>query len=82
VILPRRLRCEELERDTEQGLVDVKLAFELPRGAYATMLLARLFPSGRAPAPEDPRHADRLKVARARDPTRPRAARRRNTRRP
>jgi tRNA pseudouridine13 synthase len=81
VILPRRLRCEELERDTEQGLVDVKLAFELPRGAYATMLLARLFPTAEAPGPEDPRHADRLKSRRPRPDPSPRP-RRRNTRRP
>lgn len=63
-ILPRRLRCEEVGRDTELGLIDVKLAFELPRGAYATMLIARLFPTAEAPAPEDPRHADRLKLRR------------------
>ena len=73
-ILPRRLRCEEVGRDTEQGLVDVKLAFELPRGAYATMLLGRLFPDGQAPQPEDPRHADRLK--KRRPPPSPRGPRR------
>jgi tRNA pseudouridine13 synthase len=89
VILPRRLRSEEVGRDTEQGLVDVKLAFELPRGAYATMLLARLFPSAEPPAPEDPRHADRLALRRNRrdEPPRRGGARRpgpprRNTRNP
>lgn len=66
VILPRRLRSEEAGRDTEQGLIDAKLSFELPRGAYATMLLARLFPAAEPPAPEEPRHADRLKLKRAR----------------
>jgi len=64
VILPRRVRSEEVGRDTEAGLIDVKLSFELPRGAYATMLLARLFPTAEAPAAEDPRHADRLKLRR------------------
>jgi tRNA pseudouridine13 synthase len=64
VILPRRLRSEEIGRDTEEGLLDIKLSFELPRGAYATMLLARLFPAADAPAAEDPRHADRLALRR------------------
>jgi tRNA pseudouridine13 synthase len=79
VILPRRLRSEEVGRDTEQGEVDVKLGFELPRGAYATMLLARLFPSAEGPAPEDPRHADRLRRAKREPPPR---TRRRDTRKP
>lgn len=70
VILPRRLRSEEIGRDTEQGLIDLKLAFELPRGAYATMLLGRLFPGGEAPGEEDPRHADRLKLRKRRNDTR------------
>jgi tRNA pseudouridine13 synthase len=60
VIHPRRLRSDEIGRDNEAGLVDIKLAFELPRGAYATMLLARLFPAAEAPGAEDPRHADRI----------------------
>ena len=76
VILPRRLRCEEVGRDTEQGRVDVKLSFELPRGAYATMLLARLFPGGDPPLAEDPRHADKLKLRRAKRDQPPRAPRR------
>ena len=29
--------------DTEPGASKVKLAFELPRGAYATLVLKRLF---------------------------------------
>jgi len=91
VILPRRLRCEEVGRDTEQGLVDAKLAFELPRGAYATMLLARLFPAAEAPAPEDPQHADRISLRKRRrdeplrgGPRGPRGPRppRRDTRKP
>ncbi|MBK7645209.1 MAG: tRNA pseudouridine(13) synthase TruD [Planctomycetes bacterium] len=64
VILPRRLRSEEIGRDNEEGFIDVKLSFELPRGAYATMLLARLFPTAEAPGPEDPRHADRITLRR------------------
>jgi tRNA pseudouridine13 synthase len=81
VILPRRLRCEEAGRDTERGLVDVKLAFELPRGAYATMLLARLFPAGDLPLAEDPRHADKLKLRQSKRDQPPRPPRR-DTRRP
>src|SRR5258706_95987 len=76
VILPRRLRCEEVGRDTEQGLVDVRLAFELPRGAYATMLLARLFPTGDVPLAEDPQHADKLKLRHAKRDQPPRPPRR------
>ncbi len=76
VILPRRLRCEEVGRDTEQGLVDVRLAFELPRGAYATMLLARLIPTGDVPLAEDPQHADKLKLRHAKRDQPPRPPRR------
>ena len=60
VIHPRDLRVKEEERDLE-GFLRLRLGFELPRGAYATMLLARLFPSPDVPEEEAPEHRDKLR---------------------
>ncbi len=59
VIHPRNLRVAEEDRDLD-GFLRLRIGFDLPRGAYATMLLARLFPAPDVPVEEEPQFRDRL----------------------
>jgi tRNA pseudouridine13 synthase len=70
VLLPRKLRAKPPAPDTlHPGRYSLRLSFELPRAAYATLLVKRLFADPDLEAPRSRRHVET--TARPPRPTRP-----------